>query len=305
MTRASVRALQSETEEMAEVIEVLRSREKKRFLEAYDSAMEAWPSERKSALIATSFGRTQVHQCGPEDAPPIILLHGMGATSAMWHPCVAALRREHRVVALDTIGDVGRSLPECLPRNAQDFTNWITEVMDELGVVRAHFVGLSYGAWLSANMAASCSDRVDRLVLLAPAAVFARISAGFLLRAMPTSFIRSPRLIRSFKEWLVHDPRAFVDPADLIEVEFRSRQLVSIPPPNCLSDDRLRSIRAATLLMIGEYEPVTRPMKAISRAERFVREIETVLVPEAGHMLTGEAPERVNAKVSEFLSTTN
>ncbi len=78
---------------MAEVIEVLRSREKEQFLEAYDSAMNAWPSERKFALIATSFGRTQVYQCGPEDAPPIILLHGMGATSAMWHPCVAALRR--------------------------------------------------------------------------------------------------------------------------------------------------------------------------------------------------------------------
>jgi pimeloyl-ACP methyl ester carboxylesterase len=57
--------------------------------------------------------------------------------------------------------------------------------------------------------------------------------------------------------------------------------------------------------MIGEYEPVTRPLKAISRAERLVHEIETVLVPEAGHVLTGEAPERVNAKVSEFLSTTN
>ena len=109
---------------MAEVIEVLRSREKKRFLEASDSAMEAWPSDRKSALITTSIGRTQVHQCGPEDAPPIILLHGMGATSAMWHPCVAALQREHRIVALDTIGDVGRSLPKRVPRNAKDFTHW-------------------------------------------------------------------------------------------------------------------------------------------------------------------------------------
>ena len=54
--------------------------------------------------------------------------------------------------------------------------------------------------------------------------------------------------------------------------------------------------------MIGEYEPVTRPLKAISRAERLVRGIETVLVPDAGHMLTKEAPERVNAKVAEFLS---
>ena len=148
----------------------------------------------------------------------MILLHGMGATSAMWHPCVAALRREHRVVALDTIGDVGRSLPERLPRNAEDFTQWITEVMDELSVARAHFVGLSYGAWLSANMAASCSDRVDRLALLAPAAVFARISAGFLVRLVPSAFIRSPRLNRSLREWLVHDPRALEDPAGLIEV---------------------------------------------------------------------------------------
>ena len=289
---------------MAEVIDVLRSREKRRFLEAYDSAMEAWPSERKSALIATSFGRTQVHQCGPEDAPPIILLHGMGATSAMWHPCVVALQRKHRIVALDTIGDVGRSLPERVPRNVKDFTHWIVEVMDELGLVRAHFVGLSYGAWLSANMAVSRSERVDRLVLLAPAAVFARIGVGFLFRAMSASFIRSPHLIRSFREWLVHDPRALVDPADLIEVGLQARKFAPIPPPSCLSDDQLRSIKAETLLMIGEHEPVTRPIRAISRAEHLVRRIETVLVPNAGHMLTGEAPERVNAKVAEFLSRT-
>ena len=289
---------------MAEVIDVLRSREKRRFLEAYDSAMEAWPSERKSALIATSFGRTQVHQCGPEDAPPIVQLHGMGATSAMWHPFVAGLRGKHRIVALDTIGDLGRSVPERLPRRIEDFTHWIAEVMAELGLVRAHFVGLSYGAWLGANMAASRSERVDRLVLLAPAAVFDRIGAGFLLRATAASLTRSPRSIRNLAEWLVHDPRALEDPANLIEVAFQARRLIPIPPPRCLSDDQLRSIGAPTLFMIGEHEPVTRPMKAISRAGRFVRRIETVLVPNAGHLLTGEAPERVNAKVAEFLSRT-
>ena len=41
------------------------------------------------------------------------------------------------------------------------------------------------------------------------------------------------------------------------------------------------------------------------RRWRLVRKIETVLVPKVGHMLTAEAPERVNEKVSEFLSTTN
>lgn len=289
---------------MSRSVEVLRSREKRRFLEAYDSAMEAWPRERKSSLIATSLGRTQVHQCGPEDAPPIVLLHGMGATSAMWHPLVAELRGKHRIVALDTMGDLGGSVPERLPRSVEDFTQWIAEVMDELGLVRAHFVGLSYGAWLSANMAALRSDRVDRLVLLAPAAVFDRIGAGFLLRASAAALTRSRRSIRNFAEWLVHDPRALEDPASLLEVGFQARRLIAIPPPGRLSDHQLRSIGASTLFMIGEHEPVTRPLKAISRAERFVPRIETVLVPEAGHMLTGEAPEQVNSRVAEFLSGT-
>ena len=287
---------------MSEAVEILRPREKRRFLEAYDSAMEAWPRERESSLIATSQGHTQVHQCGPEDAPPIVLLHGMGATSAMWHPFVAGLREKHRIVALDTIGDVGRSIPEHLPRGIEDFTHWIAEVMDELGLVRAHFVGLSYGAWLSANMAASRSERVDRLVLLAPAAVFDRIGAEFLLRAASASFTRSPRSIRNLAEWLVHNPKTLDDPANLLEVGFQARRLTLLPPPHRLSDDQLRSIGASTLFMIGEHEPVTRPIKAISRAERFVRSIETVLVPNAGHMLTGEAPEQVNEKAAEFLS---
>ena len=70
-------------------------------------------------------------------------------------------------------------------------------------------------------------------------------------------------------------------------------------PPPTLPDT---SPAGSDITMIGEHEPVTRPIRAISRAEHLVRRIETVLVSNAGHMLTAEAPEQANAKVAEFLN---
>jgi hypothetical protein len=40
-----------------------------------------------------------------------VVLSGGGATSTVWFANVAELARDHRVFAVDTMGDVGRSQP--------------------------------------------------------------------------------------------------------------------------------------------------------------------------------------------------
>lgn len=51
---------------------------------AYDSVMRIWPTPYQSQTLSTRFGATHLIACGPEGAPPVLLLHGQEASATMW-----------------------------------------------------------------------------------------------------------------------------------------------------------------------------------------------------------------------------
>ncbi|AHD23957.1 hypothetical protein Y013_23490 [Rhodococcus pyridinivorans SB3094] len=75
--------------------------------------------------LDSRFGTTRVTECGPPGAPPVLLLPGAGATSMVWFANAAALGEAHRLLAVDIIGDVGRSVADGDPvRNVDDLLGW-------------------------------------------------------------------------------------------------------------------------------------------------------------------------------------
>jgi pimeloyl-ACP methyl ester carboxylesterase len=61
----------------------------------------------------------------------------------MWGPNIAALSRQYRVYALDTIGDFGKSIlddPKLYPKSAKDYCIWLIDVFDGLGISQASVV---------------------------------------------------------------------------------------------------------------------------------------------------------------------
>jgi pimeloyl-ACP methyl ester carboxylesterase len=81
------------------------------YFAAYDAAMQLWPVPYQSTFITTPYGRTHVISCGPEDAFPLVLLHAGQASSTMWFPNIAQLCGKFNVLALDTPGEPGKSVP--------------------------------------------------------------------------------------------------------------------------------------------------------------------------------------------------
>jgi len=157
-----------------------------RFFTAYDRVLARWPVRTESLDLVSEFGSTHAQVCGPEDAPPLILLHGGGATSTVWFANVVDLAQSHRVYAIDTIGDAGRSRADGRPiKNRQDLMTWLDGVLDGLGLLGAALVGHSYGGWIGLNYALHAPQRVRALALLDPTQCFAGLRTGYLLRAIP------------------------------------------------------------------------------------------------------------------------
>jgi hypothetical protein len=172
------------------------------YLSAYDAAIKLWPVPYEEMDIPGRFGLTHVVACGPRDAPPLVLLHGYWATLTMWTPNVADFSESYRVYAVDVMGQPGKSIPDKPIRNAADYVAWLTSILNELKLDRVFLVGMSYGGWLSLTYAVAASERVQKLVLLSPAASILPLVRQFSLRGMLMILLPTRFTLNSFMRWL-------------------------------------------------------------------------------------------------------
>ena len=108
---------------------------------------------------------------GPEGAPVLMFSNSLGADYSMWRLQVPALDKRFRVLRYDARGH-GQSAPAAGEEyRMEDVAGDALALLDELGIKRAHFCGLSMGGavgqWLAVN-----TDKIDRLVLANTAAAF-------------------------------------------------------------------------------------------------------------------------------------
>ena len=108
-------------------------------------------------------------ELGAADAPVVVLSNSLGTGLDMWAPQVAALSASFRVLRYDTRGHGRSDVPAGaygLDRLGRD----VLDLMDALGIARAHFCGLSLGGMTGQWLGVHAPDRFDRLVLANTAA---------------------------------------------------------------------------------------------------------------------------------------
>jgi len=127
------------------------------------------PSGRMVALPGHAGLRLHVVSEGPEDAPPVLLLHGFVQSSWCWRNNIERLAEHHRVHAVCAAGFGWSDKPGDLSYALADRARRTIALMDALGIARAHLVGNSLGGALASWLAARVPDRVGRVVLANPA----------------------------------------------------------------------------------------------------------------------------------------
>lgn len=279
------------------------------YLKAYDAALAEWPRPYDTLEVGRKFGCTHIHAAGPKDAPPLFLLHGFCFTSVMWGPNIAALSRDHRVYAPDTIGDMGRSVATKLPANGAQYAEWLAGVFDELGIDQADVAGLSYGGWITLSMGLAKPERVRRLVTMDPAGSLLPLVRTFYLRAMLGMLLPGNAMIYNFARWMTskRSPLAKVDMSRQpvvrqFAIGFKQWKMEAAAPPDVFTDDELRAIKTPTLLMMGEDEVIYSPTRAIERAWHLIPNLQVEVIPRAGHAISMEQPEIVNEHLLKFLA---
>jgi pimeloyl-ACP methyl ester carboxylesterase len=130
------------------------------------------PSRLRFERVETGLGELSILTAGAGEA--VVLLHGLGATKGSFLPTVAALADSFRLIAVDLPGFGDSVKPLRAAYHPPFFARAVVDLMDALGLQRAHVIGNSMGGRIALEMGLRHPERVKRLALLAPSLAWRR-----------------------------------------------------------------------------------------------------------------------------------
>ena len=271
---------------------------------AYDDALQLWPIPHRTRFVETPFGLTHVVDSGPSDGNPLVLLHAASLSATQWHLQAAELGSRHHLLAIDIMGDIGRSKQTAEMRTRSDAATWLAAALDGLEIERATFVGSSFGGFLASNLAALRPPRATSLVLLAPAATLQpfKLAANLMIRTgslLPLPMTVKPGL-RGMMQGALPDPRIVRQMETGVRGFRYDRRGVY---PSELPDHDLEAIACPTLVLLGDREMIYDPERAAERARRLLPAAQVHVLPGVGHLLGMQDPAAINARIVDFLES--
>ena len=263
----------------------------------YRRVLDQWPTPKTEFSLATRQGPTFVIACGPDNAPPIVLLHGSQANSAAWFFDVASWATEFRLFAVDMIGEPGFSARVRPSLADETHALWLDDVFAGLGLSRAALAGVSLGGWLALDYATRRPQAVGALALICPAGIGRQ--KNFLLKVWPLLLLGSwgQRKIREMAfgpapETISSDMRLFGDLMETIGRVVRPR-VVSIPQ---LTDAEIQKLAAPILAIIGGRDVLIDSNDTRARLKKDAPHAEICFLDDGYHFLPGQT-----ARVMDFL----
>lgn len=253
--------------------------------------------------VALADHQTEVAEAG-DGGPAVLLVHSLGVDWRMWEPIMGRLATGRRVFAYDIRGH-GSAAGAPIPFTMADTARDLLDVLDALGLDRAHVAGLSMGGAIAQTAAVRAPERFESLALFAtidqplPDAFESRARAA---ETGGMAGLVAPTLSRWFTVEALADNgwgvryaresiRRFV-PADWAAV-WRAYQSLDVL-------DRLHDFRPPTLVVAGEVD-ASAPPDLMSALAKRIPGAEYRQLPGTPHMQTLERPELVADALDEFL----
>jgi pimeloyl-ACP methyl ester carboxylesterase len=261
--------------------------------EYYKKVLERFTVPFEHRTLLTDYGPTHLLVCGHLSNPPVILLHGSLTNATFWQFQLPVLAGKYQVYALDVIAaDDKNQLSEDISR----YTGWLVQLLDRLGLEKAHFVGHSEGGWLIVKLAGLAPERLSSAVLLSPLG-FASYS---FIRLLPLLF--ETRRDSDNIECRAIAPKSKIDLKTLEEYAREVPAFKGVEQNVVFRDEELDKLTAPTLVLAGKYEVLYSPKKVIQRARQLPSIRQAEIIPAAMFMCL-EAPHTVNKHLTKFLDS--
>lgn len=241
----------------------------------------------------------------------IAFSHGLLWGTELFAPQIAALRSKYRCIAWDHRGQ-GRSGTDHRHVISMELVYQdAVELLDTLGVKRAHFVGLSMGGFVGMRIAARRPDLLDKLVLVETSAgpeALENVPRYRLLSKVYRAL--GPRPIASrvapimLGTTIRADPARRDEVAGFVKLMTRRRDIWravnGVVERAGLAAFELAQIRAPTLVLVGDEDVATPRAKSDALVAAIIG-AKLGIIPRAGHSSTVEEPAEATRQIAAFL----
>ena len=294
----------------------------------YNRVQEEISVDHESVFVDTRFGKTHMIMAGKENQKSVLLIPGVAGCAPLWRHQINAFSDHFRVLAIDIVGQPGKSAANPPSVFNDDFTDWLEDIIHALNLDKPHIVGVSTGGTTAMDMAIRKPDLIDKTVMCGPTGL-ARARLPFrqwLLTArkkntdalsddLTASSFSKPRSGETFGSFDRQLARGMalgtkhyrVDKSLGVYNEKSSRvdfiKALKVIGKFFFSVDkkRLKSFRNKGLLIFGEYEVLYNPWKISKRLQKLIPSLQIEIIKDAGHAAIYDQPEAVNKVVIEFL----
>jgi 4,5:9,10-diseco-3-hydroxy-5,9,17-trioxoandrosta-1(10),2-diene-4-oate hydrolase len=263
------------------------------------------------------------HDAGDPAAKTVVMLHGGGPGASAWSNFgrnLAVLSERYHVLAVDQPGFGRSDKPTEFPSQFYTFSaDSIAELLEQLGIAKAHFVGNSLGGGTSVRFALNHPDKAGRLVLMAPGGLGLNV-----ISADPTEGIKklyafaappgpTPDKLADFLKTLVFDQSMITDelvaerfiyasdPATLASMGAMGK---SFARPDSFEDAMLwreaYKLRQRVLLIWGREDRVN-PLDGAFVGLKLIARAELHVFGRCGHWAMLEKFDEFNRLTADFL----
>ncbi|MGB9203396.1 MAG: alpha/beta fold hydrolase [Terriglobales bacterium] len=238
---------------------------------------------------------------------PVLLIMGLGYTSAMWHRTRPVLAQHFRTIAFDNRG-VGLSNVPPGPYSIATMASDAAAVLDAAGIARAHVFGVSMGGMIAQEFALQYPARTRSLILGCtspggPSAVLAERKVADMLMARGMTLEQAREAILPY----IYDAAT---PREKIEEDVSLRQRWLPTPAGYMAQlqailawegySRIARITAPTLVIHGKSDALVPPGNGELIAAR-IPGAKLVLLEHASHLFLTDRTQAAHKEILEFL----
>jgi pimeloyl-ACP methyl ester carboxylesterase len=259
----------------------------------------------RSSYLAVPGGRIYFEEAGK--GVPVVLIHGGFGDRRMWDAQFNELARDFRVVRYDHRGFGNSTAPDSVYSPVRD----LLQLLDQLGIARAHIIGNSVGGGVALDFAVLYPERVHKVVVVASGANGYPYSADDVAGIVAVFRAAEAQGVDRAAELWLQDPMIAIASkhprsADLVRRMIQdNRNIFRMEhwPEGKLKPsayDRLNELRMPVLFVVGENDtPVVQRASGASAAR--VSGAETFRMPGADHLPQMTHPDVFTQRVTAFL----